>query len=105
MNKIEKLLIDIGLNPVYKGFKYWVKGIEYKKNIDKSKIYNIMDLYRAIGSMFNLEDTKKTINNIERCMRVSILDNKENIQKTFNYKGKITNKVFLELILNNIEEV
>lgn len=95
IGEIKSELLDLNFNATSRGFNYWITAILlytrdfYKKNVE--------DLYNEIARIYN-----STRNNIERGMRTAILPAKENIQKFYNYKGRITNKTFLNLHYTNI---
>ena len=93
---IRTTLLKLKFNVSSIGFNYWITSIiEYRRNYFR---YNntIENIYEEIALLHN-----STRNRVERAMRTALAPAKEEIRKKFNYNGRITNKVALELLSNN----
>lgn len=97
--KIRQILKEIGINPIYKGYYYWIYLINftYDENIVNLGDIIIEDLYWEIAK--NLQITRYQL---ERNLRTAIKESQCNIKEYFNYKHKITNKSFLILMLEKL---
>ncbi len=101
MDKIEEKIIEIfrilELKIGNLGYKYWIEIITMA--INNNEILPIESLYYELAIRFNSDR-----NNIERALRTELRNKKENIQKYFNYNRKVTNKVFLYLMIEKIKK-
>lgn len=87
--EIKQILLKLKFNISSKGFKYWIQAIHIYT------IYNNVNmewLYNQLAFEFN---TSKIA--VERALRTASKQAYNNIQKYFNYDGKITNSVILKL--------
>ena len=98
--KIMQNLLLLNFNLASKGFKYWINAIEYVQDFE-IEFTNMEEIYVHISKIHNV-----TKGSVERAMRHCSKDAHENIRIYFKYKGKISQKTILELLLlmNNKEE-
>lgn len=86
-------LKDLGFNINSKGFIIWNTAlILYTKGKTMLPKYTMQDLYKELAELYFVSPR-----NIENMMTTALKPAKENIQKEYDYKGKITNKIFLNL--------
>lgn len=93
-NNYMELLNKLGFKIDSMGYQYWLYAIKISKKEYWKYSYNMEILYNEIAKRLNTSR-----GNIERCMRTSSIPAKENIREYFNYTGKITTKVILQLLI------
>ena len=98
--KIKRILDDIGLDKKYRGYYYWIALIE---RAYKLKGFSLGDLTITDYYYMTAKQLHTTGARIERNLRTTIADKKNVISEYFNYYNKITNKVFLILVLDKIK--
>lgn len=91
MENIKEMLLELGIDAQNQGLMLWYDTIKIYSENDKN--YKMGEIYHILSEKYN-----KSEKNIEKIMRFSFKSRKEEIKKYFNYKGKITNKSFLNLI-------
>lgn len=96
-SKIKQLLIEIGIKPHIKGFKYWTTAILYaiEQESKGEELGKFMELYRYIGKKH-----KSTIYKVERDMRYA--HQELSLKEVFNVPYSINNTAFLFLIKEKI---
>lgn len=98
--EVKKILIQLGAKPTLRGFYYWPVAVNYAKMRGIMNYKMCADVYTYVADTFNTSPSK-----VERCMRTITDGCQRKIKKYFNYTGnRITNKDFLALILENLEE-
>lgn len=86
-------LKELGFNINSKGFLIWNTAIMiYSKAYIMNTNYTMTDLYKELAELYFT-----TTRSIESLMSTALKPAKENIQKKYEYNGKITNKTFLNL--------
>lgn len=85
-------LLSLGIKANSIGLLYWIEAINYVRNNDEKWIME--DVYKYIGKKVNNKPK-----NVERALRTALYPAHKNIQKTFNFEGRVTNKAFFELII------
>jgi hypothetical protein len=86
-------LKNLGFNINSKGFIIWNTALMlYTKGKTMLPKYTIKDLYKELAELYFVSPR-----NIENMMTTALKPAKENIQKEYNFNGKITNKSFLNL--------
>ena len=99
--KIKQFLIELGIKPHIKGFRYWTTAILYavEQELEGKELGKFMELYRYVGKKH-----KSTISKVEKNMRY-IFEGKD-YQKELNVSYPINNSAFLfiarEIILRRI---
>lgn len=83
------LLIQLNFNVGSKGFIYWIYSIEQNKYNNKE----LNEIYKELALKEN-----KTTQQIEGAMKYARKNSDRLIRSYYNYKGKITNKIILNLI-------
>ena len=93
---LTKILLQLKFNVNSIGFRYWQYAIIlYRKDyflFDNS----IEKIYNKVAIFFNTTRTR-----VERAMRTARKPADEEIQKQFNYYGRISNKSVLELLTHD----
>ena len=90
MEKIDELLISIGIYPDKKGFHYIKKAVDII-NDNRRKMVRTMDLYAEIADCF---DTSKA--RVERAIRYCV--NRADLRELFIKDTHVTNSKFLCVI-------
>lgn len=86
-------LKDLGFNINSKGFIIWNTALMlYTKGKTMLLKYTMQDLYKELAELYFVSPR-----NIENMMTTALKPAKENIQKEYNFNGKVTNKSFLNL--------
>ena len=88
---IKKELLELNFNVDSIGIIFWVEAITFVKN--NPLVWRMEDIYENVAKTYNT-----TYSKVERAMRFAISSAKENIQKKYEYYGKIKNSTFLALI-------
>lgn len=86
-------LLELGFKVNTLGFKYWIKAIEIYKKDGWRYGFTMQYLYEEIANYY--ETTKIRV---ERALRTCSDTAKDNLQMKYQYSGKITNKVILDLL-------
>ena len=98
--EVKKIFMQIGVKPTWRGFYYWPVAVNYAKRRGIMNYRMCADVYVHVADTYNASPSK-----VERCMRTVTDSYQRKIKKYFNYKGKkITNKEFLALMLEKLEE-
>lgn len=100
--EIKKILNDLKIPITIRGYRYWnylILNVAKKyKNNDILKV-KITEEYKEMAERF-----KTTYTGIEKGLRYSIEDKTKIISEYFNYKENITNKEFLILVIEKLNE-
>lgn len=100
-SKSKELLNQLGILPIYKGYEQLILAIYYYINRNKEYDFNMNeDIYEKVA-----EKADSTTMRVERCLRTIFQKNANEIKKYFKVKSKITNKLALILISNEVEEL
>lgn len=91
----QNLLKKLNFNITSIGFKYWIKAIDIYKKDSWRYGFTIEYLYNIIADYFQTTRTR-----VERAMRTASQNAKKTIAEKYNYNGKLSTKVILELICN-----
>lgn len=92
MEKVKKLLLELGFNMDSLGTIYWLDVFDYCQKHPLNTPFK--EVLASVSS--NLGITKYCL---ESQLRRAMDTAQDSIQKMFNYKGKITTKTFLILVL------
>ncbi len=90
---MENLLLELGFKVSTLGFKYWIKAIEIYKKDGWRYGFTMQYLYEEIAKYYETTKTR-----VERALRTCSETAKSEIQFKYQYSGKITNKVILDLL-------
>ena len=95
--KIKQFLIEIGINPRLKAFKYWTTAILFavEKEQEGEDLGRFMELYEYIGRKH-----KSTVSKVERNMRY--IFEKKDYGQIFGIPYSINNTAFLFLARERI---
>lgn len=91
IDEIKQELLELGFNVNSRGIMYWIEAIKYAK--ENPTEWETFFLYDYIAKRYGSTERR-----VERAMRVAIAPAIENIQKKYNYHGKIKTSTFLSLI-------
>ena len=91
IDEIKQELLELGFNVNSRGIIYWIEAIKYAK--ENPTVWETYFIYEYIANIYGSTATR-----VERAMRVAINPAIENIQKKYNYYGKIKTSTFLSLI-------
>lgn len=97
---IKKKLLKLGFNLSSLGFDYWIYAIEFKLDVIRKEEYKMEEIYRHIKIISEQGIEGRTMNSIERALRVASSTAKDNIYKEYNIPTNIslTNKSILNLL-------
>lgn len=99
-NDIKNNLIKLGFKIDTIGFRYWIEAIKIYKQDGRRYGFTMQYLYNEIANYYGSTATR-----VERALRTTSNNAKENIKYKYGYYGKITNKTILELFTNdNLED-
>lgn len=103
MDKLDKLLLSVAINPSLSGYKYLKKAIELCSSCEEYKYQTTKKLYPKIAELYNVNAY-----NVERNIRSAIehsIDNmssgsmKAYFSKFINKRsGSITNKTYIAVL-------
>ncbi len=93
--ELENILDELKIKINTKGYKYWITAVEKKL---KSKNMKIGTLYRELAKEFNSNYSR-----VERALRSAYTHNIIMIQEYFSIDYGISNTVFLELLIREME--
>ena len=97
---IKNNLIKLGFKVDTVGFRYWIEAIKIYKQDSWRYGFTMQYLYNEIANYYGSTATR-----VERALRTTSNNAKENIKNKYGYYGKITNKTILELFTNyNLED-
>ena len=97
---IKNNLIKLGFKVDTVGFRYWIEAIKIYKQDGWRCGFTMQYLYNEIANYYGSTATR-----VERALRTTSINAKENIKNKYGYYGKITNKTILELFTNyNLED-
>lgn len=93
----EQILDKLGINISHNGYKYWILAVQMKI---KKPYIQMEDLYVELA-----KECGVTKSSIERCLRHAYATANKNlrVQKYFNLQYKVTNSVFLECLIREIQ--
>ena len=91
IDEIKHELLELGFNVNSRGIMYWIEAIKCAK--ENPKEWETYFIYEYVAELYS-----STAPRVERAMRVAIAPAVENIQKKYNYHGKIKTSTFLSLI-------
>ena len=92
---IKNNLIKLGFKVNTVGFRYWIEAIKIYKQDGWRYGFTMQYLYNEIANYYGSTATR-----VERALRTTSNNAKENIKNKYGYYGKITNKTILELFTN-----
>ena len=95
---IQRQLLHLDFNISSIGFKYWIKAIDIYRKYSLRYGFTMEYLYNIIADDFLTTRTR-----VERAMRTASQTAKKTIAEKYNYNGKLSTKVILELICNHQE--
>lgn len=97
---IKNNLIKLGFKVDTIGFRYWIEAIKIYKQDGWRYGFTMQYLYNKVAKYYNSTPAR-----VERALRTSSSNAKEQIKNKYGYFGKITNKTILELFTNyNLED-
>ena len=97
---IKNNLIKLGFKVDTVGFRYWIEAIKIYKQYGWRYSFTMQYLYNEIANYYGSTATR-----VERALRTTSNNAKENIRNKYGYFGKITTKTILELFTNyNLED-
>lgn len=98
--EIKDMLLSLSFNLNSIGFKYWIEAIKIYKEEGWYYDFTMKYLYNKVAKYYNSTPAR-----VERALRTSSSNAKEQIKNKYGYFGKITNKTILELFTNyNLED-
>lgn len=98
--KIPNNLIKLGFKIDTIGFRYWIEAIKIYKKDGCRYGFTMQYLYNEIAKYYGSTPAR-----VERDLRTTSNNAKEQIKNKYGYFGKITNKTILELFTNyNLED-
>lgn len=103
--KIKQIFTELGIEKQRKGYYLWQQMIQEfcKKNKDTIRDLPKIKITSYYSSLAKTNNT--TYVAVERNLRSCIESKMNLIKEYFNYNGKISNKVFLILMIEKINEL
>ena len=95
-SEIKELLNKLGIKINVKGYWFWITAIEYKAEHEDA---NMSELYNEVAKLHNTTHSR-----VERALRHSYEDVKEDLKEYFNINYDINNSAFLLLALEDIRK-
>lgn len=97
INNIQKLLNELGFKIDSLGYQYWIYAINKSCKEYWKYSYTMEIVYNDVAKFY-----KTTRDRVERCMRHASINAKAFIRNKYNYKGSITTKVILQLLVREV---
>lgn len=98
--EVKRIFKILGVKPTLKGYYYWPFAVKEAMRRGEINCRICVHIYEAVAKKFNI-----TPSNAERCMRTVTKGFEIRIKKFFEVNlEKITNKDFLALIIEKIQE-
>lgn len=96
----KKILKEIGIKPSINGYFCWIEAAKFFISQKLKADYQIIsELYIPLGKKLKINASK-----LERRLRYAHNSVREEAQEFFNVTYHITNKDFLELLIEKVEE-